>query len=254
MKTIYFILIALLAFSCGNDKSTNEQPSTTLPTKPSNETVESMAKRHIETRLSIPATEKYTYKIYKAHLDGDSKIDAIIAVNRHEYALNEAAQSNKTAKQAELGFVGNYNYIFYFDGGLNQISPEIVVPSNAAAPLGVSFANIHSEAYQDVLVDYHIINGSFRNFFTVENHTPYSFFQWKNFDGLTHGYSEAFYFEYAPGTMTLINDILVKKATYDQPSQQVDEFTFEPTLKKTGKLAYRFFYHPKMKKFVTLDR
>lgn len=251
MKNLLTIFIGLILFSCSTEPSSTEKDKGKEKEQEANLTVESMAKRHIESKLSIPATEKYTYHIYKEHLDGDNKIDAIIVVNRFEYALKDASESNSSAKRAEIGFMGNFNYFFYYDGGLNQISPEFVVPSSPYAELKVSFQNIQSEAYKDVLIDFRIKNATYRDYFTIENHTPRRVFEWKIYSGLGEAESEAYHFELAEGTLGPVKDILVKKSILIQPEGEFDENTYEPKLKDTDELAYRFFYHPSSGKYMT---
>lgn len=249
-KFIAFTLFIGTICSCGNDETVKNKDKNT-DVKSSDISVESLAERHIESKLSIPGTEKYTYQIYKEHLDGDDKIDAIITVNRLEFAMEEASESNKTAKRAEVGFLGNYNYIFFYDGGLGQISPPIVIASSPKANLKISFENISSDAYKDILVDFRILNASYKDFYSISNHFPERIFQWKNFDGLKTDTSTAFYFEYTDGTLSPIKDILVKKAEINQPKSEFDIYSFEPELKKTDELVYRFFYHPKERKYMT---
>ncbi len=251
-KLIFCFVLAFIS-SCGDSKS----KETVLPEVTednSKQTVEKMAERHIESKLSIPATEKYTYKIYKEHLDDDGKIDAIITVNRLEFAMDEASRSNNTAKLAEIGFMGNYNFLFLFDGGLNMISPQIAIPSSPMAELVVSFENIQSDKFKDVLVDFRIKNASYKDYYVISNHIPRRVFQWKNYDGLTSKISEAYYFEYGDGTMTEMKDILVKKAILKQPTKEVDVSKYAPELTKTDELVFRFFYHPKEGKYMTMRK
>jgi hypothetical protein len=244
------ILVIGLISACKNEPK--EDPKSDPKEKTSNSTVESMAKSHIESKLSIPADEKYTYHIYKEHLDSDNKIDAVITVNRKQFALHKASKSNKTAKSAETGFMGNYNYIFYYDGGLNMISPEIQVPSSALCELKIIFENITSDAYKDIIIDYRIMDASFYDFLTVNNHSPERIFQWKHFEGLdNNGPVEAFHFEYTDGTLNPRKDILVKKSILKKPTTEIDRFTFVPELVPTDELAYRFFYLPQQGKYVT---
>lgn len=252
-KEIIYLSLSALFFSCSENKNPEKTQEKSNKEEPA-ETVDNMAKRHIENKLSIPPTEKYRYHIYKEYLDGDEKIDAIITVNRLEFALEEAAKSGNTAKKAEMGYMGNYNYIFFYDGGLNQISPQMTIPSSPLAELKVSFENIQSEAYKDVIIDFRILNASYKDYYTILNHTPRHVFQWKNYDGLKSNKSEAYYFEYAEGTMGPIKDILVKKAILKQPTGTVDIYSYEPELKKTEELAHRFFYHPQEGKYMTMKK
>lgn len=241
MKSIvYFLFFSLVLTSCSEGKS--DQPAKITEEDPKNLSLEEMTDRHVRATLGINPDEKFSLKIYKEHLDGDDKIDAVITVNRLNYALDEAAKSNNSAKQAEVGFTGNFNYIFYYDGHLNQISPDIKIASSPHGELKVSFEHISSEAYKDVLVDYKIRNSSFRDFFTILNHSPILVFQWKIYDRLGEKDPEALYFEYAPGTQSTAKDILIYPGNLDNASSVGDIYKFVPKISKKGELLHRFFY------------
>jgi hypothetical protein len=254
MKTHLLSIIAItLIFSSCKDVTTDKE---TVKDNPEVEkgSLEDIIEQHIEGNLKIPGTEEYSFKIYKEHLDGDDKMDAIITVNRLQYALDEAAKSDNSAKRAEYGFMGNYNYIFYYDGGLDKISPQIAIPSTPQAELKVSFEHVSSSAYKDILIDFRVRNASYKDFYTVNNHTPRRIFQWKNFDGLGSTESEAFTFKIEEGAVGLQKDILVMKANIVQPTEKVDLYTFEPKLTESNELVHRFFYNDQMGKYVTLKK
>jgi hypothetical protein len=254
MKTHLLSIIAIsLIFSSCNDATTENNTDEDAP-EVEKGSLEDIIVQHIEGNLKIPGTEDYSFKIYKEHLDGDDKMDAIITVNRLQYALEEAAKSDNSAKRAEYGFMGNYNYIFYYDGGLDKISPQIAIPSTPQAELKVSFENVSSSAYKDILIDFRVRNASYKDFYTVNNHTPRRIFQWKNFDGLESKVSEAYTFKIEEGAVGLQKDILVMKANIVQPTEKVDLFTFEPELKESNELVHRFFYNDQMGKYVTLKK
>jgi hypothetical protein len=242
----------LLVTSCGEENTVPEKNVLTEDVdedlfKPLSE----RAKRHVESILKIPVREKYSMKIFRAHLDGDSHEDAIITVNRYQFAMDDAAQKGNLAKKAEIGFMGNYNYFFYFDGGLNKISPEIIMPSTPGKELNVSFENISSEAYKDIIIDFRVRNASYKDFYTIINHTPRRIFQWKSFDGLGSAKSEAYHFKYAEGSVGIQKNILVMKAELVQPQGEYDPMTFDPVINETRELLYTFFYNPKMGTYVT---
>lgn len=249
MKYLIFALVGTALISCTDNSEKPVEKENPEKVDESTLTVESMAKRHIESQLSIPATEKYTYHIYKEYLDGDEKIDAIITVNRLEFAMEEAAKSDRTAKSAEIGFMGNYNYIFYYDGGLNQISPQIAIPSSPKSELKIQFENVQSEAYKDVLVEFRVLDACFRDYYTIANHIPRRVFEWKVFGGLNSEPVEAYHFELAEGTMGPVKDILVKKSIMTKPPKNIDVYSYVPELKNTDEVVYRFFYHPSVGKY-----
>jgi hypothetical protein len=250
MKNILFIIISLqLIISCNENKTELPIPSSKINN--SNLSLEEMVKQHILAQLSIPSNEKFSYKIYKEHLDGDNKIDAIISVNRLEFALDEAKKSGKYELLKELGFTGHYNYFFYFDGGLNKISPAIVMPSSPESELKVNFENISTAAFKDVLIDYKIRNSSFRNFYIVSNHTPKQVFQWKIYDHLNEKNIEANYLEYATGSYSLTKDILIYEGNLLNAQNVGNIYKFNPIISKKNKLLYRFFYLENEGKYFT---
>jgi hypothetical protein len=198
LSVLLFLFTLFYCASCNEGKDRKEVAEEELPTNHLDLNI--YAKNHIESELRISVNEKYTLSIHKENLDGDDKIDAIILVNRYEYALEEAAKSVNPAKQAELGFMGNYNYFFYFDGALNLISPPLAIPSSPMLPLKVSFENISSASYKDALIDFRIRNSSYKDFYTVANHTPRKIFQWKNFDSLGTANATCFIFNFETGS------------------------------------------------------
>ena len=248
MKKLLFItLIGFTFTNCNTENKTEiEHPieETAIP-------FEEMVVRHIEADLNIPVKEKYDYKIYKAHLDNDSIIDAIITVNRLEFALEEAMSSGNSAKRAEIGFTGHYNYIFYFDGGLNKTSPSIPVPSSPHAELKVNFSNLASDIKQDFTVDYTIKNSLFRNYYFVFNHTPKQVFQWKIYDYLGEKNEEAIFIEYEDGSYSPIKDILIYDGKITNSDNVEDIYHFNPIIEKNDNLLHRFFYLEKEGKYFT---
>jgi hypothetical protein len=237
-------------YSCGENRETDSTKKEEVAVT-KNEDLETRAKRHAEVRLGIAPTEKYQLAIHKEYLDGDNKTDAVILVNRLDFAKNEAAKSKNPVKQAELGFMGNYNYLFYYDGGLDKISPEIPIPSSPIAPLKVQFENISSENYKDIIIDYRVLNACFRNFYPVIEHTPRLVFQWKVFDGLNKPQKEAYCIQYDSGTLGIQKDILILKGRMKDPGKVDDIYHFDPEITPTSELLYRFFYYPKEGKYIT---
>jgi len=253
MKYVSFILAALLIVSC------DESPEETDPDKTNGEdsvaemTTDELIVRQIESALSIPVTEEYTYKVYKEHLNGDDSLDYIISVNRLEKALNEAIESGQVAKRAEIGYMGNFNYIFYMDGSSKSMTTPIAVPSSPHAKLRVTFDNIVSEGYKDVMVDFRIRNSCFRRFYTIVGETPRQDFEMKIFDGLGTDDTEAYVMEYEPGTYSLAKDILIYKAELEavEITDPMEIYSLDPEITKTDVLDRRWFFNGHELKYFT---
>lgn len=257
MKKYAFIILNILLLSActeePKDTSTKikEDDEVSKYVSDDNTPLDVRAKNHVESYLQIPTTEEYSIKIYKEHLDPDGKEDAIITVNRYKFAIDEAIKAGNVNKRAAIGYMGNYNFIFYYDGGLNKISPAIPIPSTPIKELNVTFENIYSSEYKDILVDFRIRNASYRDFFTVTNHSPRRIFQWKTFDGLGDSQSEAFFFDYKLNAPDSPKDIVILKGDMITPSGNFDPNTFDPEIKKTNEKIHLFFYNAQMGKYVT---
>ncbi len=254
MKIIKFLIlsISLLTFiSCEESHEDNRKVIDESQLPEEHGDLNTYAKRHVEVQLRISANEKYDLKIYKENLDGDDKQDAIITVNRLNFAIEEAANSENPAKRAEIGYMGNFNFFFYYDGAKDLISPPIVVASSPLLPLKVSFENISSENNKDILIDFRIRNSSFKDFFTVINHTPRRVFEFRNFDGMGTTKSECYSFQYTTGSYSAFKDIQVFKANLGAVPANADLNTFEPSINPTSELLYTFFYVPQEGKYMT---
>jgi hypothetical protein len=252
MKALLAILtVSFLIFSCGNEEVMDDPGLPKEPTDQEGGDLRSRAVRHVEAQLNIAGTERYGLSIIRQNLDGDDKEDAIITVNRFNYALEKARQSPNAAKLAEIGYVGNYNYIFYYDGALDLISPAIAVPSSPYLPLEISFEPITSTEYSDVLVTYRIRNSAYRAFFTVENHTPARYFEWPLYDELGTPRAKAFAFAYLSTASNPRKNIQIYQANITLADTVKNFNIAKPLINKQAKLLHEFFYLPAKQTYVT---
>ncbi|MBI1837488.1 MAG: hypothetical protein HYR91_09515 [Flavobacteriia bacterium] len=250
MKKYFSILFfSTLLLSCKN--TTNEKPDE----KDEEMTLEELAKRHVESDLKIPSSEKYSMRIYKEHLNSDDFEDAIITVNRLDFAYSELENKKKTAKASEIGFAGNYNYLFYYDGEFKKITPNIVVMSSALSELKINFINLSSNAYKDIVMDFRLLNASFRDYITITNHNPKTVFEWNEYDKLGTKNVTANYFdivESQPGMPKYINIYEGKLLNNTSELNRMEKF--EPIIKKTSKLTSSWFFVPAQAKYCTVKK
>mgnify|MGYP003644039145 CR=1 FL=1 len=250
MKQILFLFLSLLLFSCTQEIKDN--PSD-VDKGVIIETIEQKIVHHIEANLQIPATEEYTYETYESHLDNDDSIDMVITVNLLDRAMKKAIAGNRLAKRAETGFSGRYNYFFIMDGASKEISVANPVSSSAKAKLTISFENIRTEAYKDIIIDYKLDNASFRRYLTIYDGILTETFEIMMYDGLGDMENHSIVTEYDQGSYSLAKDILIysgelEKVKFDDPSKVYD---FDPEIKKTDILERRWFYNDKQRKYFT---
>jgi hypothetical protein len=254
MKTfstiLFSTLLSILFVQCGSETQT--KPTQEKAEKPAKkEPFDKRYKSEIEEKLKIGDKEKYSYHVYKAFINADSIEDAIITVNRMQFAEDEAIKSGKVTKAVEMGYVGTYNYFFYYDGAIDQISEPINVPSSPGRELDVTFASITSRYKQDIIIDYRIRNSGWRSYFTSTSEGHLSLmFQWKWFDHVGEAVPEALNHVLEPSPEGQSQDISIYQSAIDGYSPEVnDVYAFVPKITKKGSLMYRFFYDPGVSKF-----
>ncbi len=245
------LLCSLILFAC--TETPPEEEAVENPEQVEELDDEEFLRRYMTSKLGIPATEKYTFKIYQEKLDGDEVPDYVATINRLDFALNEAIENGNVAKRAEVGYMGTYNYVVYMNGASRALSAVIPVPSSPHAQLRVRFEKIRSEAYSDILVDFRIRNSGWTRFFTVIRDQPMQTFEMKTFDGLGTTEKEAFTVEYEKGSYSLAKDIVVYKATledmeFDDP---LSVYTADPEITPTQVLDRRWFFHDQAGKYYT---
>lgn len=256
MKSMRMIIFLLAGFfflaGCGGEQEREEdtvaqKQSDDDPSLPFDERL----KKHIERKLNTRHGENYRLKIYEEHLNDDGKTDVLITVNRLENAIKTAEEKNKVKKSASIGFYGDHNYIIYYSSKTNTFSEPIVLASSPQRELGITFENISSSKYKDIVVDYAIRNSQFRKVFLLINDRPNYAFHWKLYDGWGTDELEAYCFEYGTGSYSEVKDIIVYKANMKNIGKEDDYNTIEPEINCTDQLVKRFFYNSKDGKYYT---
>lgn len=252
MRGITLITICttlLLTASCGESAGDGTTPQATKPEK--KEAFDKRFVKEIESKLQIPRTEKYSYKVYKADINGDGIEDAIVTVNRLQHAEDKAIAAGNVAKAVEVGYVGPYNYFFYYDGAIDVISEAVQVPSSPGRELDVHFESITSRDKKDIVIDYRIRNSGWRSYYTSSGQGTLSLmFQWKWFDYIGEPTPEALNHVLEDNQRGLYKDISIYASEIDDyPGEVKDHYKYAPKITKKGALMYRFFYDPQVLKY-----
>jgi hypothetical protein len=245
IKFMILFLTCLSISGCAEEVEEEEATKNNQKIEP----VEAIAKRFVESKLEIVPSEKYKLEIFKSQLDGDNNEDAVVTVNRYNFAVEKAAQSKNPGKVAEIGYMGPYNYLFYYDGATGTMSGPMEIPSTPISPLKVSFEKVMSDAFSDVVVTYRIRNSCFKHIYTIQNQKPRLVFGWKMFDGFGTPDAKAVHFVYETTAVSLPKDIRIMKAKIIANNENQDYNIDEPKLEKLNEEEYRFFYNPKEGKY-----
>jgi len=250
MKLLFSLFILSFLFACQEDAKKKTTTKETVEI----ETLDQKIAHHIEATLQIPATEKYTFETFSAQLNADDSLDMIISVNLLDRAMEKALKSSNLATRVESGYMGRYNFIFFYDGATKEISVEIPVPSSAMSKLNIQFEHIRSEAFFDVLVSYKLENASFTRFFTIVNRLPKEIFEMMNYDGLGDIENEAYFIKYEDGSYSLAKDILIYKGKLEKIkfNDPKEVFNYEPKIEETNVLERKWFFNDNDLKYYTM--
>lgn len=254
MKHLWIVSLLVL-FGCGPNEEI-EVPNELDKNVESGDPYEGLSMKkavemHIRRELSISADQPIDYQIYRENCDGDDSLDAVIAINLLDRALDEAIKSGKVAKLAEIGFMGNYNFILYRDGFSGKFGSVMPIASSPKSKLVVSFEHIRSEKQKDILVDYRVLNASYRNFYTIINAHPKQVNQVKLFDALGTKDAVAFAVEYEPGMISNSKDIVLYQGSFTNPTFVASDevYTYIPKITKTNRMVERWFFNPQDMKY-----
>ena len=268
MKTFFFTVLLFLVFACesSSNKNTNQSDpnkdifGNTISSNRSSRIhlldsskifIEQELHEHFQKTLFLSKEEKYTYGIHEAHLNNDTLKDAIITINRLNMAKSKAEQSGKPHKAEALGYMGPFNAFFFYNGLTGQISAPTVIPSSPLLALKVSFENITSIDFKNILIDYRIRNSSHKRIYFLMNERPELVFDWINFDGLGTTQQEAYDFTFYDSKNSFKNIRITESKISTIPANS-DLFTYEPQLIPTKKIVKEFFYINTKGKYFTL--
>jgi hypothetical protein len=130
----------------------------------------------------------------------------------------------------------------------------VPVPSSPINKLKVSFEQLSAENRKDLVVEYRVLNGSFRNYYTISGDVLQEIFQVKTFDHIGEDKPEAYFIEYDKGSICDVKNIMVYEGKINNyPSKMEDIYQYEPEIIKTSKLFKRWFFNPKVMKYMTED-
>ena len=273
MKLVSFVMLCTLLLSCSSESdSKNPEPNkdentdifgNEIVNQPVNQPnlldsteqyLNDVIDLHCRKTLFISEEENYEIMVFKEYLNQDSIIDAIITINRLDFAKQKAQESEKPIKAKEIGYMGPFNAFYFYNGATNQISNPIVVPSSPLVNLKINFENISNNEYKDILVDYRIRNSSTRQVYFLYGMVPSLVFEHTIFDELGTNNEVAYTFNFKTGTQSEIKNILLTQGQVKQIPKKSDLFTFEPEILNTNETFQEFFFLPNQGKYFSLKR
>jgi len=253
----------MLFYSCSQKKveeNKKDDPITKSDAKKSvierfpNISFEEQVKLFLQENLNIDKNEKYTYEIVKGHLNNDGIQDAVISVNRYEFAKKRALNSKNPAKQFDLGLMGSDNLFYLFNGKEKKFSSSpTVIPSTPMVPLQLSLKKITSADKLDILIEYRIRNSAWIGIYEVSGFIPNLVFNWKKYDGFGSSNPEACLFTFSNINKGFPLKITISKAeiTNNKSKEIKDYSTANAQIKSLNEIMYLFSFNKRINKYAT---
>lgn len=246
-----FVLLSFL-FSCSNpNPETTEKVESE---KNSSLSWEEQITRQIESQLSINAQEEYDIQFYYSHLNPDTLKDAIVLVNRREYAIEHVRKNGTESFFERMGYSAPQNYVFVVLGGGDKLISPQPIGSNINYPLTIEFLKLTSSAQNDFYVEYRVKNSLFRNYYTLSRGGLDLIFSCPVFDGIGEEEPTAYSIEHKSSPLRIAKDIAMYqgKIKHYNLSEIEDVNTYTPSeIEKTDSLVVYFIYDENKKKYIT---
>ena len=264
MKNWVIVLILGFAFiSCNQDndnKNSNtgnknsDQPQKDIKITVDSDNFESFVRRKVESNLKIDASENYDLKIIEAYLDKDTLKDALILINREEFAIKKAKKEDKEKILKSFGYTATENYVYVFRGASQKVLTTPGIGSSIYHMLEAGLGELTSPGQNDFWVDYRFRNSMFRNYYTMRGDKLFLTLNCPIFDNIGEQEPDAYFIEHREVEARISKDIAIYEGgilNYD-PSKIEDTYNFTPDsiVKKDDVFVY-FIFDPSRNKFVT---
>jgi hypothetical protein len=222
--------------------------------KKSKLTFKEQAKHAVEADLKINASENYDIQIHKSYIDRDTLEDAVILVNRKQWAFERIKKNKNESFAKKIGYTGPYNNVFVYLGKYDKFIHTPTVGSSAEYPLEVNFEVITTPSQKDFYVNYRIRNSMQRNYYTVRNDRVFLTFNCPVFDSIGDPKPKVYSIEHRESSVRLAKDIVLydgKIPSYD-PSKIENINNYSPKeIISTDELYVFFIFDEKTMSYVT---
>lgn len=249
---VFLVFFVLGCSSTGEEKEKANGESVTFDFD--KQMSEAYIKRQVESQLKITATEDYAIEIKYEYINSDTIKDALILVNRKEYALSHVKSKDTERFFEKTGKTGPYNYVFVKLGGKKSLISTTPVGSNVEYDLNATFLELTSKANKDFYVEYRIRNSLQRNYYTVRNNSIHLTFSCPVFDEIGEKEPRVYDIRHEISSVRLSKDIAMYHAKIkDYNSNDIaDPFDYKPEeIIASDDLYVYFIFDEKAMKFVT---
>lgn len=256
MKTFIYLLFAFSFYACNSEKE--KKSLSKIENSPFDDfNIPDSIKKDFNKYLILSLKkyfqidEREDYIIDSINLTKNNQvIEKIYTVNRLSKAKKDLVNSNNPAKFLELGMIGNYNNLIFYNPKTNAFHTPMNFPSSPFLGLIVNQISLSNSDNIEISVIYRIRDAAFKNFYHLNEDNIELVFSSKLYDKLNNENPQAYYIEInETSPYKKFKNINVYEANISKPKKDDDLNLFIPKLSKTNKLLNEFFYNQKEKKY-----
>ena len=205
-------------------------------------------------KINVPLSDA-TVSLKRAHLNDDEFLDAYISVNLAKRAQQDFENSSNPAMFEDLGFLGNYNYLFVWDGETKKIGRPYLIASNALEELSVEEHHLLDPGYKTLSAIYRVRSSVFEIFFRYLNGNIIPVFSYKIMDEIGTNNPEAFVKKIVDNPTQIQRDIIIYEASIPgySPEKAIQNRNYYPydNLEAKPVVVNRFFFEKTLGKYAT---
>ena len=256
-KLLVFLVVISLFFSSSCDEKNQEEEKIENVDLFSAEVdfKEAEVKELIISRIKCETSDIALFELHKAHLNADAVQDGYVVLNLANRAKRDMEKSSNPARFQDAGYIGDYNFIYVWDGKTKQLGTAFKLVGNGLTPLKVTASNFLDPGYKSLSAEYRVQNSIFETFFMNVNGQLIPVFSYTKVDRIGTPEMKVSTHKFQENNVRIQKDILVVKgllANYDDNQAALNRNTYDiGTIKATDEIIFNFFFDDVSQKYAT---
>jgi|LakMenEpi03Aug12_release.lakeMendotaPanAssembly.Ray.scaffolds.fasta_scaffold183712_2 hypothetical protein len=250
---LFFVGLAMLVFSCSDH--VDETDETHGSVEQTFDFEEETIRAFVMDKLQLKPEDIGSFEMKRAHLNADSIQDGFVFLNLAPKAMRDMETSSNPARFQDAGYIGDYNYIFVWDGATQKMGTAFKLVGNGLVPIEVSLIQLLDPGYKTLTARYRVQNSIFETYFQNVGGSLVPVFSYLVVDQMGSKAMTMYYHAVEENPSQLEKDIVIYGGvcpTYnaDEAARDKNTYAIGP-IQSDGQEIYRFFYDPKSGKYAT---
>lgn len=216
---------------------------------------EQQIKDLIIRRIKIEPTDIAVFEMHKAHLNADAAEDGYVVLNLGNRAKRDMEKSANPARFHDAGYIGDYNFIYVWDGKTRTLGTAFKLVGNGLTPLKVTASNFLDPGYKSISAEYRVQNSTFETFFMNRNGQLIPVFSYTKVDLIGTPEMQVTTHKFQENSEKIEKDIVIVKGElsgYNENEAALNKNSYDVgSIKATNEVIYHFFFDDRSKKYAT---